>query len=166
MGSNVLGAPPASSTNGGQGSNEWKQKAPAEDTQIETNSKLSQLISHSSPSQSQMTVSNQTPVISNQPSQSEMSSGSSSDTKSSPNMNSNRAMEALSRQGVQLQQVTVPRHLSIPTGPTTPPVDLVAGQTVMVIKTCKGIYLKLGEKIIKIKQLQAVQGLLGESETT
>merc|ERR1719445_1861350 len=163
--SNVLGAPPASSTNGGQGTNEWKQKAPAEDTQIETNSKLSQLISHSSPAQSQMTVSNQTPVISNQPSQSEMSSGSSSDNKSSPNMNSNRAMEALSRQGVQLQQVTVPRHLSIPTGPTTPPVDLVAGQTVMVIKTCKGIYLKLGEKIIKIKQLQAVQGLLGESET-
>merc|ERR1712012_1224453 len=44
--SNVLGAPPASSTNGGQGSNEWKQKAPAEDTQIETNSKLNQLISH------------------------------------------------------------------------------------------------------------------------
>lgn len=80
-------------------------------------------------------------------------------------MNSNRAMEALSRQGVQLQQVTVPRNLSIPTGPSTPPVDLVAGQNVMVIKTVKGIYLKLGEKIIKIKQLQAVQGLLGESET-
>merc|ERR1719445_798431 len=162
--SNVLGAPPASSTNGGQGSNEWKQKAPAEDKPMETNSKLSQLISHSSPKM----TSNQSPMGSREPSQSELSSGSSSDTKSTSNgppMNSNRAMEVLSRQGVQLQQVTVPRNLSIPTGPTTPPVDLIAGQNVMVIKTVKGIYLKLGEKIIKIKQLQAVQGLLGESET-
>ena len=135
--SNVLGAPPVSSTNGGQGSNEWKQKAPAEDKPMETNSKLSQLISHSSPKM----TSNQSPMGSREPSQSELSSGSSSDTKSTSNgppMNSNRAMEALSRQGVQLQQVTVPRNLSIPTGPSTPPVDLVAGQNVMVIKTVKG----------------------------
>ena len=57
--------------------------------------------------------------------------------------------------------MVVPRDLTIPTGPTTPPVCLQAGASVVVIKTGKGIYLKMGEKIIKIKQPQAVQGLLG-----
>ena len=47
-------------------------------------------------------------------------------------------MQALSRQGVQLQQVTVPRDLSIPTGPSSPPVDLQQGDKVMVIRTVKG----------------------------
>jgi len=65
---------------------------------------------------------------------------------------------------VQLQQVTVPRDLSIPTGPSSPPVDLQQGDKVMVIRTVKGIYLRMGEKIIKIKQPQAVQGLFGENE--
>merc|ERR1711874_325853 len=62
---------------------------------------------------------------------------------------------------VGIQQVEVPRDLVIPTGHDSPPVSLVAGQTVMVIKTPKGIYLRLDEKIIKIKQPAAVQGLLG-----
>ena len=47
-------------------------------------------------------------------------------------------LQALSRQGVQLQQVTVPRDLSIPTGPSSPAVDLQQGDKVMVIRTVKG----------------------------
>ena len=41
-------------------------------------------------------------------------------------------------QGVQLQQVSVPRNLSIPTGPDSAPVHLRAGDKVMVIRTVKG----------------------------
>lgn len=78
-----------------------------------------------------------------------------------PSYSSNQALQALSKQGVSLNQVVVPRDLSIPTGPSTPPVCLQAGDKVVVIKTAKGIYLKMGEKIIKIKQPQAVVGLLG-----
>merc|ERR1711915_1160888 len=50
-----------------------------------------------------------------------------------------------------------------PTGTSTAPISLTAGQTVMVIRTPKGIYLRMEEKIIKIKQPQAVQNLLGVS---
>ena len=103
-----------------------------------------------------------------------------SDT-SSTSSSTTAALSALTRQGVQVEHVLVSRDLSIPTGPDTEPILLHSGDKVMVIKTCKGeiinyayfrtnvlqitlgIYLKMGEKIIKIKQLQAVQGLLGES---
>jgi len=78
-----------------------------------------------------------------------------------PILNTTSALEALSNQGVGLQEVSVPRDLVIPTGTDTAPISLKAGQTVMVIKTPKGIYLRMEEKIIKIKQPQAVQNLLG-----
>jgi RAD54-like protein 2 len=78
-----------------------------------------------------------------------------------PNFNTTSALEALSNQGVGLQEVSVPRDLVIPTGTGTAPISLTAGQMVMVIKTPKGIYLRMEEKIIKIKQPQAVQNLLG-----
>jgi len=42
-----------------------------------------------------------------------------------------------------------------------PPIRLQAGQAVMVIQTPKGIYLRMDEKIIKIKQQVAVNGLFG-----
>lgn len=48
--------------------------------------------------------------------------------------------------------MTVPHDLLIPTGPDAPPISLKAGQNVMVIKTPKGIYLRMNDKIIKIKQ--------------
>jgi len=80
---------------------------------------------------------------------------------STASMSTSSALEALKHQGVGIQQVEVPRDLVIPTGHDSPPVSLVAGQVVMVIKTPKGIYLRLDEKIIKIKQPAAVQGLLG-----
>lgn len=78
-------------------------------------------------------------------------------------LTSSSALEALSRQGVGLHQMTVPRDLVIPTGHDSAPIALRQGQSVMVIKTPKGIYLKMEEKIIKIKQPGAVQGLLGHS---
>jgi len=88
--------------------------------------------------------------------------GDSSDSQqTNPNMTTTSALEALKQQGVGLQQVVVPRDLVIPTGHDSPSVSLTAGQSVMVIKTPKGIYLRLNEKIIKIKQPAAVQGLLG-----
>jgi len=80
-----------------------------------------------------------------------------------PVLNTTHALEALSKQGVGLQEVRVPRDLVIPTGTNTAPISLTAGQTVMVIRTPKGIYLRMEEKIIKIKQPQAVQNLLGVS---
>ena len=78
----------------------------------------------------------------------------------------NNAMEALSRQGVDIRQVTVPRDLVIPTNMDQPPIRLQAGQAVMVIQTPKGIYLRMDEKIIKIKQQVAVNGLFGNQGMT
>lgn len=84
--------------------------------------------------------------------------------ESSKGLNTASALEVLSRQGVGLQQVIVPRDLVIPTGQDSAPISLTQGQTVMVIKTPKGIYLRMDEKIIKIKQPGAVQGLLEAGE--
>ena len=110
---------------------EWRQKDPQQPTP--EMSKIQHLVSHTTPI-------TQTPR---------------------PALNTTSALEALSKQGVGLQQVTVPRDLVIPTGTGTAPISLTAGQSVMVIKTPKGIYLRMEEKIIKIKQPHAVQGLLG-----
>jgi len=77
------------------------------------------------------------------------------------NMSTNSVLEALSKQGVGIQQIVVPKDLSIPTNPNETPIALKAGQSVMVIKTPKGVYLRMDEKIIKIKQQVAVSGLLG-----
>ena len=57
-----------------------------------------------------------------------------------PTLNTTSALEALSKQGVGLQQVTVPRDLVIPTGTSAARISLTAGQSVMVIRTPKGIY--------------------------
>jgi len=62
---------------------------------------------------------------------------------------------------VGIQQITVPRDLIIPTNSSEPPICLKTGQSVMVIKTPKGVYLRMEEKIIKIKQQVAVNGLFG-----
>merc|ERR1711948_102019 len=72
----------------------------------------------------------------------------SSPSPSTASMSTSSALEALKHQGVGIQQVEVPRDLVIPTGHDSPPVSLVAGQTVMVIKTPKGIYLRLDEKMM------------------
>merc|ERR1711994_822539 len=130
--SNVLSAPPP--TDSADTSQDWRQKGPGR-----TKPELSKLTSLAE-------------TFSSSPAS--QPSGSSSNT-------GNQALQALTKQGVSLNQVVVPRDLTIPTGPTTPPVCLQAGDSVVVIKTVKGIYLKMGEKIIKIKQPQAVQGLLG-----
>jgi hypothetical protein len=60
--------------------------------------------------------------------------------------------EALAKQGVAIQDLTVPRDMMIPTNSADqPPISLRKGQRVMVIRTPKGIYLRMGEKIIKIR---------------
>ncbi len=70
-------------------------------------------------------------------------------------------VEALSRQGVSIQDLTVPRDMLIPTNsPDQPPIALQKGQRVMVIRTPKGIYLRMNDKIIKIK---LPPGLLGNT---
>ena len=183
--SNVLEPPSDTSASsgpgGGGGTNEWKQRDSAgSGKEAPAASVIPQLVS-TTPA----------PAASDP---GDLSSSASSD-RSGP-LDTGQALEALSRHGLQLQQVTVPRDLSIPTGPTTPPVHLKAGDKVMVIRTVKGenqhssynvkpaqnmnitpirlylylisvnfagIYLRMGEKIIKIKQLQAVQGLFGEN---
>ena len=76
-------------------------------------------------------------------------------------INANSAMEALSRQGFGMEQVKVPRDLIIPTNPSEPPIHLKAGENITVIRTPKGVYLKVGEKIIKIRQQGAVNSLYG-----
>jgi RAD54-like protein 2 len=59
--------------------------------------------------------------------------------------------EALARkEGVKLQEVLVPRDIVIPTKGQQP-IALKAGQRVMLIKTPKGIYLRLKDQIVKIK---------------
>jgi len=136
--SNVLEPPPPPAQESHNG--DWQQH-PAARPKL---SKIPQLINHSPSPMSGSTTA-------------EHSSSSSSETSSV----TSAALSALTRQGVQVEHVTVTRDLSIPTGPDTDPVNLRAGDNVMVIKTCKGFYLRMGEKIIKIKQLQAVQGLLG-----
>ncbi len=67
-------------------------------------------------------------------------------------------------QGVAIQDLVVPRDMVIPTntpGTEQAPIALSKGQRVMVIRTPKGIYLRMGEKIIKIK---LPQGLLGDMQ--
>merc|ERR1711994_398170 len=55
----------------------------------------------------------------------------------------------LPRQGVNIKEIIIKNDMSIPTNSNTIP--LKAGQKVMLIQTPKGIYLRMGEKIIKIK---------------
>ena len=60
-------------------------------------------------------------------------------------------LEALARrEGVKLQEVYVPRDIVIPTKNHTP-IPLKAGQRVMLIKTPKGIYMRLRDQIVKIR---------------
>ena len=72
---------------------------------------------------------------------------------------SGAALMASSTSSVGIQEVRVPRELVIPTNPGEPPIRLAAGQNVLVIRTAKGMYLRMDEKIIKIKQHSAVSGL-------
>ena len=59
--------------------------------------------------------------------------------------------EALARKGVSIRELCVPRDMEIATNSQHPPVKLNKGQRVMIIKTPKGVYLKLGAKVIKIR---------------
>ena len=60
-------------------------------------------------------------------------------------------IEALAkREGVKLQEVYVPKNIVIPTKGQAP-IALKAGQRVMLIKTPKGIYLRLRDQIVKIR---------------
>ena len=120
--SNVLG--PAPSALGDSGNNEWKQRDPGTMSQEPKVSNIQQLVSTSSTSITQASGENQ--------------SSSGPEKSASGGLNTGQALEALSKQGVQLQQVSVPRDLSIPTGPSSAPVHLVAGDKVMVIRTVKG----------------------------
>ena len=113
--SNVLEPPPAPAQESHNG--DWQQH-PAARPKL---SKIPQLINHSPSPMSGSTTA-------------EHSSSSSSETSSV----TSAALSALTRQGVQVEHVTVTRDLSIPTGPDTDPVNLRAGDNVMVIKTCKG----------------------------
>jgi len=76
-----------------------------------------------------------------------------------PSSSTNSMLETLSKQGIELQQLKVPRDVVIPTNPGEPPIRLSAGQEALVIRTGKGMYLKMEEKIIKIKQQSAMNGL-------
>jgi len=149
--SNVLSAPPDS---GSSDAKEWtlkeqdqKAEQRTEDYRTSSSGTSSAGEENRKPACSSRTEGNSTEGTSNQ--------------KSKLALNTSVALEALSKQGVGLQEVTVPRDLVIPTGNSSVPISLTAGQTVMVIKTPKGIYLRMEEKIIKIKQPQAVQNLLG-----
>jgi hypothetical protein len=75
-------------------------------------------------------------------------------------------IENLSKQGIGIQEVRVPRELVIPTNPGEPPIRLAAGQNVLVIRTPKGMYLRMEEKIIKIKQHSTVSGLFNSGASS
>ena len=72
--------------------------------------------------------------------------------------------EALAKQGVNIQEVTVPKNVQIPTNTNGhPPIALKAGQKIMLIQTPKGIYLRLNEQIIKIKLPQSLVSLFTQN---
>ena len=125
--SNVLG--PAPTPFRDSGTNDWKQRDPGPSGQ------QPHKVSHI---QQLVTTSSAPPALIPAPASSGEQSSSSSSEKSASGLNTGQALEALSRQGVQLQQVIVPRDLSIPTGPDSAPVHLVSGDKVMVIRTVKG----------------------------
>ena len=134
-------------------SHEWK-RPPADDSGSSSGSERS-VIQH---------VSKARPGVQTQPSSPNSSisgSISASEQRQSAAFNTSSALAALSKQGVGLQEITVTRDLVIPTSGSEPPIFLKKGDQVMVIKTSKGIYLRMGDKIIKIKQPAAMQGLLG-----
>lgn len=62
-------------------------------------------------------------------------------------------LEALSKaKDVIIQEMALESDMAIPTNNGDPPmIQLKKGQQVMFIRTPKGMYLRLGEKIIKIK---------------
>ena len=59
--------------------------------------------------------------------------------------------EALAWKGVSIRELHVPRDMEIAANLQHPTVQLRKGQTVMTIKTPKGVYLKLGANVFKIR---------------
>jgi len=61
----------------------------------------------------------------------------------------------LAKQGVNIKEIVIRNDMAIPTNSNTEgsgsTIPLKAGDKVMLIQTPKGIYLRMGEKIIKIK---------------
>merc|ERR1711978_98051 len=61
----------------------------------------------------------------------------------------------LAKQGVNIKEIVIRNDMAIPTNPNAEgngsTIPLKAGDKVMLIQTPKGIYLRMGEKIIKIK---------------
>merc|ERR1711997_240433 len=78
----------------------------------------------------------------------------------------------LARQGVNIKEIIIQNDMAIPTNSATSSVEvnsntipLKAGQKVMLIQTPKGVYLRMGEKIIKIKlPLSVLSSLTSSSD--
>jgi len=75
-----------------------------------------------------------------------------------PSSSTSFPFKELSKQGVNIKEIVIDTDMLIPTNQTTTPIEgnedtiaLKAGQKVMLIQTPKGVYLRMGEKIIKIK---------------
>jgi hypothetical protein len=80
----------------------------------------------------------------------------------SPNAASRFPFEALRKQkDVIIQEMALDKDMTIPTNTGDPPhILLKKGQQVMFIRTPKGVYLRMGDKIIKIRLSPSQMGSL------
>ena len=94
--------------------------------------------------------------VSNEPREPHIHSGG------SPNAASRFPFEALRKQkDVIIQEMALDNDMTIPTNTGDPPhILLKKGQQVMFIRTPKGVYLRMGDKIIKIKLSPSQMGSL------
>ncbi|KFM71908.1 Helicase ARIP4, partial [Stegodyphus mimosarum] len=77
-----------------------------------------------------------------------------SGTTATPITASPSLMSSLFKQGVMVQKLTMPSNVSIPVlTPGAPPVVIPAGQDVLVLRTPKGVYLRLPDGRIIAVQL-------------
>ncbi|XP_054709263.1 uncharacterized protein LOC129218968 [Uloborus diversus] len=77
-----------------------------------------------------------------------------SGTTATPITASQSLMSSLFKQGVMVQKLTMPSNVSIPVlTPGAPPVVIPAGQDVLVLRTPKGVYLRLPDGRIIAVQL-------------
>jgi hypothetical protein len=86
----------------------------------------------------------------------------------SPNAASRFPFEALRKQkDVIIQEMALDNDMTIPTNTGDPPYILLKkGQQVMFIRTPKGVYLRMGDKIIKIKLSPSQMGSLRAASNT
>merc|ERR1711994_577868 len=78
-----------------------------------------------------------------------------SDQASRPQTTTPFPFKELAKQGMNIKEIVIRNDMAIPTNPNAEgngsTIPLKAGDKVMLIQTPKGIYLRMGEKIIKIK---------------